>query len=182
MWQRKRNRLPLEVYQGQRIYHITICTFQSKRLFIDDEIVNTHLAALKSCAEKYHFEVLAYCYMPDHVHLLLASRDNNESDEDGNLKASATYHNVAETFRSPLIIKVIRAYKQLTGFAYKRVFGQPLWQKSYYDHILRKEEDIIRNIRYLLENPVRKDLVKEFYKYPYSGSLKWGREIFNMVE
>lgn len=170
MWQRKKNRLPLDVYKERRIYHIIICCDKNQNIFITDEQVNKHLEILSNCSDEHKINVLAYCYMPNHVHLLLVTMDNNESDEDESLKASAT-----------TIIKFIKTYKQLTGYYHKKYLHQTLWQKSFYDHILRKEEDLIKIIRYIFENPVRKELVEEFCKYRYSGSLKWGKEIFDMI-
>ena len=46
---------------------------------------------------------------------------------------------------------------------------------------LRKEETLMKVIHYIFGNPLRKGLVSEFYSYPYSGSFKWGKEIFEMI-
>ncbi|MCC7210600.1 MAG: hypothetical protein IT451_02000 [Candidatus Brocadia sp.] len=45
------------------------------------------------------------------------------------------------------------------------------WQTSFYDHFLRKEEDVRDTVMYVLNNPVRKGLVAEWREYPYSGSF-----------
>jgi len=42
--------------------------------------------------------------------------------------------------------------------------------ERFYDHILRKDEDIPKQINYILQNPVRKGLVKNWKDYPYKGS------------
>jgi hypothetical protein len=47
-----------------------------------------------------------------------------------------------------------------------------LWQPSYYDHVLRKDEDTLNVARYILDNPVRKGLVKHFLEYGFSGSFE----------
>ena len=64
----------------------------------------------------------------------------------------------------------VSAWKQRTGFLHRRRTGQFLWQPSYFDHVLREEEDTQRVVRYVLENPVRRGLVKEFGDYPFCGS------------
>jgi len=48
------------------------------------------------------------------------------------------------------------------------------WQKSFYEHILRKEELLDKVALYIWNNPVRKNIVEDFRKYPYSGSLVEG--------
>ena len=61
-------------------------------------------------------------------------------------------------------------WKQRSGYRHKQRTGESLWQESYYDHVLRDDEEMTRTVRYVLENPVRKALVREFDEYPHSGS------------
>ena len=90
-------------------------------------------------------EVLAYCFMPDHLHLLL------EAKEDGNL------------------IRFVKTFKQMSAYRHRQTFDQPLWQKGYYDHILRKEEDVCGVAQYICENPVRAGLVDSPDEYAFWG-------------
>ncbi len=55
------------------------------------------------------------------------------------------------------------------GISAQTTTGESLWQESYYDHVLRDDEEMARAVRYVLENPVRKGLVREFLEYPHSG-------------
>lgn len=86
--------------------------------------------------------------MPDHLHLLLVA---SSGDAD--------------------LIEAMKRFKQGTGFTYKQQERQPLWQKSYYDHVLRRDEDIRFVARYIAENPVRAGLVEHYGEYPLTGSL-----------
>jgi len=45
-----------------------------------------------------------------------------------------------------------------------------LWQESYFEHVLRDDEQTERAIKYALENPMRKTLVTRFEDYAHSGS------------
>ena len=85
--------------------------------------------------------------MPDHLHLLIVG-----ASEDSDLQ------------------QFMARWKQLTAFQHKKQSGQRLWQESYYDHVLRDDEETWRAARYILENPVRKGMVKNFEEYPHSGS------------
>lgn len=51
------------------------------------------------------------------------------------------------------------------------------WQKDFYDHIIRDERELHRQIKYVLENPVRKGMVSDGRRYPFKGST-----IFNLDE
>ena len=45
--------------------------------------------------------------------------------------------------------------------------GQPIWQAGYYDHAIRKDEDIVNIARYIIANPIRAGLVKKVGDYPH---------------
>jgi len=46
------------------------------------------------------------------------------------------------------------------------------WQKDFYDHIIRTNEDIAAQVRYVLDNPVRKGLVLFWQDYHFKGSIR----------
>lgn len=45
------------------------------------------------------------------------------------------------------------------------------WQKDFYDHIHRKEEDLKKHIIYILDNSARRGLVVNWDEYFFKGSL-----------
>jgi REP element-mobilizing transposase RayT len=69
--------------------------------------------------------------------------------------------------------RFISSYKQSSGFSYKKKTGSPLWQINYYEHVLRREEDTIAVARYIINNPVRRRLVKDFRKYNFLSSFEF---------
>lgn len=86
--------------------------------------------------------------MPDHVHLLVI-----------NLKGS--------------LIEFMRILKGRTARGLRGSTAGSLWQRSFHDHLLRRNEDINGTLLYLLENPVRAGLVEEWTQYPWCGSFQW---------
>ncbi len=75
------------------------------------------------------------------------------------------------------MVLFVKDFKQRTAYAYRRTHASVLWQKSYYDHVLRTEEDVRKVARYIVANPVRAGLVRTASDYPYCGSFVWGRAI-----
>ena len=63
-----------------------------------------------------------------------------------------------------------RRWKQLTGFAWKQRTGNTLWQKGYFDRVLRSDESDLEVIAYIIDNPVRAGLVRSPEEYPLTGS------------
>ena len=152
MWP-KRPRITGFPYIGFHRYSLTICTKERKHHFNDAQNVEAVLTTIRRSAEAHEFAVLAYCFMPDHVHLIVSA-----------LSESADLQ------------KFVAKWKQVSGFAHKQRTGEALWQPSYFDHVLRDEEETSRAVRYVLENPVRKGMVVEFSEYRFSGSDVFSEE------
>src|SRR5579863_7891845 len=110
--ERKPIRLPQTYYRGFRSYFVTICVRDRKRLFTRSGVVEGLLPILREQSGRFDFGVYAYCFMPDHCHLLVSGRT-----ADANLS------------------EMIRGFK---GCAAKRLrqFGIfDAWQKGFYEHI-----------------------------------------------
>lgn len=148
---KKRVRLKDFDYKGFFRYFVTICTYNKEWVFEDDLLLVEWLTdILREKANSFGFKVWAYCFMPDHLHLLIEGKDTNSDMK-----------------------RFISSYKQSTGFSYKKKTGSPLWQINYYEHVLRRQEDTIDVARYILNNPVRKKLVEDFRKYNFLGSFEF---------
>jgi putative transposase len=122
-------------------------------VFTEEALVTAIVAQMTHAAETWRFAILAYCFMPDHLHLLVEG-----AGEDANL------------------VRFAHAMKLRTGYEYRRVSPEPLWQKGYFEHVLRDEELTPVVARYILGNPVRAGLCAEPTDYPFSGSLVWSKE------
>lgn len=132
-------------YTGPYAYSITLNTAARQRVFTSEAVVDDCLKALMEASSKNDFLVYAYCFMPDHVHLLV------EGSEDSSL------------------ISFMKRFKQVSGHRYNQEFGRALWHRSYYDHVLRQEEDRRVVAEYIWNNPVQAGLVVSREAYAFSG-------------
>ena len=142
-----RHRLARPYYLGPRSYFLTICTSQRRKLFADQrsvEFLVDELAQFRSQG----FSIYAYCFMPDHCHILaVAMTDTSE------------------------LAKAVRAFKGAST-AHVRALGlRNLWQRDYYDHILRSSESFEAAAAYIFDNPVRAGLASDAHDWPFSGSF-----------
>ena len=161
---RKRNRLPLDNYQGAKAYSLTMSTYRRTPWFRDAAVAEYCVGALKKAADRESFRVYAYCFMPDHLHLLVGADDDAD------------------------LIGFVKRFKQVTGWWFRNqcVAGSlkasptSLWHKSYHDHVVRSEEDLLQIAKYIVGNPVRAGLVESAEDHPFSGSLVWGQDVFPM--
>jgi putative transposase len=137
------------VYVGRIPYFLTICTHQRHRAFEDCVFTRDAAAKLLSTATRFEFAVYAYCFMPDHVHLVLLGRR-----DDSDLRA------------------FIHSWNTQTGYAWRQRHGTKLWQGGYFEHILRSDVSIYLAAQYVAMNPVRAGLVEEPTQYEFSGSTE----------
>jgi REP element-mobilizing transposase RayT len=144
----KKHRLPKSYYKGQISAVFTLCLYGDIRFFANLEITNTFTDILSSVVKKTNCIVPVYCFMPDHQHLIITGTSRNSD-----------------------IWKTMVLYKQKTGFWMSVNRPNIRWQKDFYDHLLRVDEDITNQVKYILDNPVRKGLVLSWEEYPFKGSI-----------
>lgn len=137
-------------YSQNGAYFITICTQGRNKIFwadrrgelcspanvplsdigiiVDNEIkkLNTIYGAV--CVDKY-------CIMPDHIHFIITINCNV----------------AGRTQFAPMIARVIKQFK---GSITKQI-GRPIWQKSYYDHVIRNQLDYNEIWEYIENNPLK---------------------------
>jgi len=141
---RRSLRLPTHDYAESRPYHVTWGTHHGRPILLADT-AGAVAACIEAEARRTPADLYAYCVMPDHVHVLLVPRDG------GN------------------VIRFVQAVKSRTARAHTAFGGtQKLWQRGFYDRIVRREEDISHLAEYILANPVRAGLVDDASAYPFS--------------
>jgi putative transposase len=146
---RKNIRLSREIYEEpSRIFSVTICTAKRQRLFENPELATKMIETLYTGPMGQQGNVFAYCLMPDHMHLLVAPSTGN-------------------------LVDIIGSRKKFTGHFLKNSgLTGPFWQRGFYDHALRKDEDLVKAAEYLVMNPVRAGLAERWEEYQFSWH-KW---------
>ena len=158
MQKRKKNRLEQFDYSTCGAYFLTVCTVKRRNYFWEDVAltsgeagalapINDHKRivlsnygkilerAILRIPEIYPAVVLEdYVIMPDHVHLLLMIR----CDENGRPMVAPT---------------MSRVIQQMKGIVTKEI-GCSIWQKLFYDHVIRNTQDYEEHVKYIQENPI----------------------------
>jgi len=130
------------------VVHLVNGTHANKPYFSDPKIAGALISIIKQVSLEKGNRVYAYCVMPDHVHILM-----DASDKCGVID----------------FVKVVKG--RFASSSRKAQLHTSLLQQSFYDHILRKDEDVMVVARYIIANPVRAGIVDEVGKYPFAGSL-----------
>ena len=143
----RKHRLPREAYIGRVKCAFTICVHHKGRLFVSEHVFHAVEKILLEALVKTDCDAHVFMFMPDHCHLLIEGKPE-ESD----------------------LWQCVVDFKRKSGYWLTRNHTLEEWQKGFYDHILRQDEDLIRQARYILGNPLRKGLVEDWKAYPYKGS------------
>jgi REP element-mobilizing transposase RayT len=103
--------------------------------FTDQRIAGAMAATLRF-GEGKRYRLLAWCVMPNHVHV------------------------VVRLFPGQELSKVVKAWKNFSAKAANHALSQKgrLWQPEYYDRLIRNGDELRRAIRYTVENPVKAEL------------------------
>lgn len=103
------------------------------------------MTVLEMLFKQFKMKPLVYCFMPDHIHMIIIV-DGDKS-----------------------IVSFVQAFKsKATIESYRFGFKGKIFQSRFFDRFIRTSQNLENEIRYILENPVRKGLVEDYSRYPYS--------------
>ncbi len=122
-----------------------------------------------------HVELDAFVVMPNHVHGIIIINNNNDVEKiaaknelmknDANIGEAKNYKNVGAKNFSPLhenrfcspsrtIGSIVRGFKiGVTKWFRQNTDIYTVWQRNYYEHIVRDEMDLQRIRQYIMDNP-----------------------------
>ncbi|MEW6567586.1 MAG: transposase [Chloroflexota bacterium] len=147
-------------YGAQGAYLIAISTHQRGCLFgevVGDAIALSPLGEIAAaCWEQIpnhfpHADLDAWVVMPNHIHGILILEDRRGTP----WRAPTRF----ERFGRPVagsVPTIVRSYKAaVTARARREGLAREVWQRNYYEHVLRSDEDVQRARGYITNNPAR---------------------------
>ncbi|QIM68389.1 REP-associated tyrosine transposase [Basfia succiniciproducens] len=119
--------------------------------------INEFRQAYKITQERYPFETVAICILPDHFHLLmqLPENDSNYSVRIGFLKSQFSK-------LLPLQCRKVSESDQKQGDA-------GIWQRRFWEHLIRNDEDLANHWDYIYYNPVKHGYVQYVKEWQFSS-------------
>ncbi len=133
-------------YSTDNYYFVTLCTHQKKCLFGDGCSLNLlgQIAEQELLNISVHFECVKidkYVIMPNHIHAILVIGCGNDTEWS---RPSPTLSTVIGLYKSGVSKKIHEIEPGLT-----------IWQKSFYDRIIRNESGYLETWKYIDENPLK---------------------------
>jgi REP element-mobilizing transposase RayT len=132
--------VPLWVDPQKEVYFITItCQRRGRTQLTNPEVACSLLDTVKLRNERFIWFAHIFLLMPDHLHALLSFPPSGKS-----------------------VQQTVTLWKRWTA----RQMGIA-WQRDFFEHRLRSDENWREKADYILANPVRKGLIAEASKWPY---------------
>jgi putative transposase len=169
---RKSIRLKEYDYSQPGEYFITICKHDKQCIFgeiVDEEIQLSKEGEivkeewLRTSIIRPDVKLDSFIIMPNHIHGIIVLNEMHESYGRGTSQRAPT----VERFGKPTsnsIPTIIRLFKSVTTKRINQIHHLPglsIWQRGYYDHIIRGEKDLNNIQDYIINNPIKWSLDDE---------------------
>ncbi|QXE90699.1 transposase [Geomonas subterranea] len=155
-------------YSQNGAYFVTVCAHERQTLFgrlvAGDAGVTVELseagAAAQSCWLEIprHFPLVtldAFIVMPDHLHGILFLSGHEQSS--GRVRGANDYSPLQGNGTSLTVGSVVRGFKigVTKWFKENQPCADKVWQRSYYEHVIRNDNELDLARQYILENPAK---------------------------
>ncbi len=147
-WKIRKNSLRLRGFDYSQSHSnfVTIVTENRRDIFKDKNIAEATIKVLLDLHQKYNFNLYSYCLMPNHFHALIGIGESNLT-----------------------LGRICGDFKILSTRKYWKFGEGKLWQRQFFDHIIRNETDFLETVEYIRENPVKEKLAKTWQQWKYYG-------------
>ncbi|WP_029215059.1 transposase [Kallotenue papyrolyticum] len=191
---RRSIRLPGYDYTQPGAYFVTICTHERAHLFgqvVDEGMVLNALGEIaRQCwlAIPDHFPhatLDTFVIMPNHAHGIIWIVDDDGAKNVGAKNVGAKNFSPLRSDEQPhgtskTIGSIIRGFKiGVTKWARQHTTVHTVWQRNYYEHIIRDERALTAIRQYILDNPRRWHLDR--YNPAATGTDPVARDIWRML-
>jgi putative transposase len=143
---------------GGATYFFTVVTYRRQPLLIRPDVMDALREALRSVQQAHPFDVDATVILPDHLHAIWTLP---EGDADFGARWGMIKRHVSKTVGGTGAASLTDSMKA------RREYG--LWQRRFWEHLIRDDEDYARHMDYIHYNPVRHGYAKCPADWPHSS-------------
>jgi len=135
-------------FQREGVYFVTSVTYLRRKIFLEPTNARFLLATISYHRFILEFKLFGYVIMPDHLHII-----------------------VSPSKKYPLS-KIMNFIKGNFARKYNQIYRKTeehVWQKRYYETVLKDKKDLLNRIKYVHNNPIRQKLVENIKDYEFSS-------------
>jgi REP element-mobilizing transposase RayT len=178
IYHRRSIRLKGYDYSQEGAYFVTICAYKKESLFEDMIVGSIIEEEWRNMSERFDcIELDEFVIMPNHIHCILWI--NNVGATLAVALNNETTKKRAGASPAPTLGNIVGAFKSMVSTEYLKWINQNnlkrsgmLWQRNYYEHIIRNEDELNRIRQYIVENPLK-------WNDDIENPLNWKKEKVN---
>ncbi len=138
-------------------YFFTLVTYHRKNIFSNKNHILLFIESLNNTRLKHPFDLLAYIILPDHIHMIWKLPEN---DDDFPLRIRLVKSNFSRKYTGFEL-------PQSTSRSHKK--ERMIWQRRYWEHYIRNENDLKNHTEYIFYNPVKHGYTISPYDWKYGN-------------
>lgn len=154
-------------YAQNGLYFVTICCNERQPIFgevVGDEMCLNDAGRLaheeweKTRAMRESIELHEFIVMPNHIHGIIEIVVGARCTRPDVVGDEVRRNQAGRVQRAPTIGDVVRGYKSAVTKRInqlRNISNSPVWQRNYYEHIIRNEEAYLKITEYIQTNPLR---------------------------
>jgi len=142
-------------------YFFTVALANRESTLLVEQIDNLR-QAFRLVKQRHPFEIVAMVVMPEHLHAIWQLPPG---DADFALRWSLIKSGFSRAIPKHEYIRPSRAGKRERG----------LWQRRYWEHLIRDDNDLSRHVDYIHYNPVKHGMVQRAIDWPHSSIHRYVR-------
>lgn len=152
--------------------HLVILAYKRQNIFTDN--IELLRCAFKNAKKYFKFEILTICVLPNHIHMIL--KPDNISE----------YPRIITSIKYYFSKNINYVGQECPTYGYMNKRERGIFQRRYYEHTIKSEDEFNNHINYIHFNPVKHGLVNAVKDWEYSSfhqfvkkglyEVNWGSE------
>ncbi len=148
-----------------RIYFFTVVTHDRHKILCRDYNVELLREEFRHVRRVHPFKIDAFVLLPDHLHCIWSLPEDD-------LDFSTRWRLIKARFTR----KCERGPISKPSESKEKKKEQAVWQRRFWEHLIKSDQDLKRHVEYIHYNPVKHGLVKAPKDWPYSSFHRYARE------
>ena len=164
-------------------YFFTVVTFKRIKLFAIPGNVDLLRDAIKKVKQAHPFKIVAFVLLPDHLHCIW-TLPQQDSDFSTRWRLIKSYFSRNINPKDVGWVEVRNPTNEASPTSRQKKKEKSIWQRRFWEHLIRDQQDLNRHIEYIHFNPVKHGLASAPANWAYSSfkryvdkgiyDVKWG--------
>ncbi len=146
-------------------YFFTVVTYQRRKILCEPDNIALLREIFRSVMTNHPFSIDAIVILPEHLHCIWTLPEND-----------CGFSTRWRLIKSEFSRRCHPKYQQQPSASRQRKQEQAIWQRRFWEHLIRDERDFTQHVEYIHYNPVKHGLVRQPLDWEYSSFHRYVRQ------